>query len=147
SPARNATRRRCSSSVVATDVRLRAATPHIGDSAQRSIDSVGSSTRSDAHWHMHCYPVYMIRARALAATAVALVVAMFVATGCFHQPDTDELVKQRVVVTKFDPKIDFKSFATFAMPTSIPVFSSFELDAGAAPQTADPAIATAIIDE
>src|SRR5262249_17761991 len=87
----------------------------------------------------------MVRAGALASTARALAFAMFVVSSCFHQPDAEELIAQRVVVTKFDPKIDFKSFATFAMPSSIPVFTAF--DAGAPSQTVDPAMAKAIIDE
>jgi hypothetical protein len=50
---------------------------------------------------------------------------------CFGAPSTDELVSNRIVVTKYDVRANFGSFSTFAMADSIPKLSQLD----AAPST------------
>jgi hypothetical protein len=69
-------------------------------------------------------------------------VSLFVGVGaCATQPSVDELVSTPVVVTKFDTKVDFSTFETFAMNPTVSVVRDIG-DGG----TLRPETAAAIVD-
>jgi len=66
------------------------------------------------------------------------------AASCVDPPSADELIAQQIVVTKFDPAVDFASFTTFAIVDTIPVYAAF--DAGAPSRTVDASLAGPMLD-
>jgi hypothetical protein len=75
-----------------------------------------------------------------------VLLAIAVLLDCVGQPTVEELVAQRIVVTKFDPEASFASFRTFAIADTVVVLAS--LDAGQAnPQVLDPAVSRPMLQE
>jgi Domain of unknown function (DUF4136) len=71
-------------------------------------------------------------------------VSLFAAAGCATQPNVDDLISGPVVVTKFDPTVDFSTFDTFAVNPTVSLVRD-DADGGVLRMDASSAIVDRII--
>lgn len=84
--------------------------------------------------------------------ALLLAIVIVAAATCTSNPSGDEIASQVIVATKYDPKVNFGSFSTFAVTQTIPIVSALS-DAGpiiaeaGSGSNVDPAVADPIFAE